>query len=138
MTVSELIEDLDFVLKKYPDSGGYKIAFKDSDKSTAVTTHVIYMDSFNWDEDKEFFLNPAGYEDYYDLKPMNLTVSSLISSLKGLQQKDVFKYEVYAREKVGKTKDGETMSLNIPFNGTGISHDLKTVYFFYADPAVDR
>lgn len=127
MLVKEMIEDLEFVLKKYPGCDDFRIAFEDEDKDNSEGTNVIYVEAFHWDEE-EFFIVPVGCGKFFDLKPQEMTVSNLLNALKQIDQ-EILEFPAYARADAGELPDKTTVSLNYPLMGVGISQMGKTVYF---------
>lgn len=132
MIIRDMIEDLEDALKENESVKGYDIAVASYDKEDPGEINVTYIGAFHTDENKQFYLVPAGAEPYYNLEPQAMTAGGLLKSLKALGKEELG-YKVFVWDQVGRMQDGSIASINKPLWATGIHDGARLVYFHFGD-----
>lgn len=130
MNVSHIIEDLESIISVTPETESYGLAFASYLEDGSGNIELKDVEAFEWHDDEEFFLVPAGTAQYFNLEPRHLTATGFLAELKGIQVA-IGGYTAYAKSRVKVAKDGSVASLNSPLWGTGYHMTEKLVYFYH-------
>lgn len=131
MIVGDVIEDVEGVLKEHPEAVNYDIAIAAYEEDGTGLIKVRNVEAYHWDDDEEFFLIPAGAAHHYNLEAIDLKASELLKDLKGVDNKEIHSFVVFARAQIKVLGDGSVASLNSPLWGTGVHHEAKLIYFYH-------
>ncbi|MBA6365044.1 hypothetical protein H4J42_14975, partial [Colwellia sp. BRX8-8] len=66
MKVQHIIDDLESVFSKQPETKDYDVAFACYSEDGSGSIEIDYVEAFDWDEDEEFFLIPENCAKHYE------------------------------------------------------------------------
>ncbi|MGX9417879.1 hypothetical protein ACXJY6_02025 [Vibrio sp. RC27] len=131
MKVQHIIDDLQSVFSKQPETKNYDVAFACYSEDGSGCIEIDYVEAFDWDEDEEFFLIPENCAKYYDREAVKYKAAHFVEELKKIKIENFSEFETYVRKRIKVAKDGSVISINSPMWGTGVHDTEKFVYFYH-------
>ena len=85
MKVQHIIDDLESVFRKRPETKDYDVAFACYSDDGSGSIEIDYVEAFNWDDDDEFFLIPENCAKHYEREAIKYKAAHFVEKIKNIK-----------------------------------------------------